>query len=572
MYADTLTPRQQYIKRHLALKTERATWDPHWRDLSDYIQPRRSRFFWTEANKGTKKNQYIINSTPTYAARVLAAGMMAGITSPARPWFRLTTPDPGMAEFGPVRAYLHMLEERLRWSFAVSNIYKALPLVYMDLGTFGTSAMLMEDDAAEFFRAYVFPIGSYCLANNEKMQVDTIYRETTMTVAQLVSKFGLEKCSSTVQHAHEQGMIDAAFPVLHVIEPNPDAKRGGVGTKHMKFRSAWLELGANSSSANVSQSIEGLLRDSGYEEFPVMAPRWALTGEDVYGYSPGMEALGDARAIQQYEKRKAQAVDKIVNPPMRGPSSLRNQRASLLPGDTTYVDAIHPGQTFAPAMEINAAAIPAVGAEIREHAERVKMAYFADLWLMLSQSDNPQMTAREVAERHEEKMLQLGPVLQQLEDELLEPMIDRALAVLFRNGDLPPPPQELQGVDLKVEYISIMAQAQKLLATSGIERLAAFTGNLVAVKADAMDKLNVDEIVDKYADALGVPPDLVRTDEEVAAIRQERAKAQQAAAAQEQAVNMAQGAKVLSEADTSSDNALTRIMGQYNGTPGILKQ
>lgn len=553
--ASSLTERQKYLKRLDALKNEQQTWRPHWLDLAEQIRPRRARFLSTDRNRGDKENEHIINGTPTWASRVLSSGMMAGITSPARPWFRLTTPDPELAEFGAVRNWLHVVEERLRQAFARSNVYNGLHLVYSDIGDFGTTALYIEEDPEDLLRAYVFPVGQYYLANSARGRVDTCYRELSMTVGQLVEQFGLEQCSPPVRSMYERGDIDQWMAICHAIEPNRGVQPGRSGPEGKPWRSCWFELG---------DGEKGELRKSGYEEFPVLAPRWSTTGEDVYGAGPGMEALGDCRALQLLEKRGAQVVDKIVSPPMRGPMSLQHQRSSLLPGDVTYVDALSAGQTFAPAYEINAAAVGVVEAKIREHEARIKTAFYADLWLLLSQTEGT-MTAREVSERHEEKMLQLGPVMERLQDELLDPLIDRAFGILQRNGYLPPPPEELSGMELRVEYISIMAQAQKLLGTSSIERLAGFVGNLVAVKPDAMDKLHTDKMIDEYGSALGVKPDLVRTEEEVAEIRAQRAQAQQQQAQMEQAATAVQGAKTLSETDMQGDNALNRLLGNLGG-------
>src|SRR3990167_3045806 len=104
------TPRKRIINRLSSLKQERSTWDSHWTELSDYVEPRRSRFSSSERNQGSKKNENIVNDTATWSARVLASGMMSGITSPARPWFRLTTPDPDLAELGPVKEWLAFVE------------------------------------------------------------------------------------------------------------------------------------------------------------------------------------------------------------------------------------------------------------------------------------------------------------------------------------------------------------------------------------------------------------------------------------------------------------------------------
>lgn len=554
---DALSPKARYSQRFVALKALRDNgWRDHWKDIFEHVNPARARFLvgdWQQA--GSKKQQKIINGTATWASRVQASGMMAGITSPARPWFRLTTPDPDLAEAGAVRSWLHTVEERIREALQKSNVYQLFHSIYSCIGDAGTAAGLIEEDEQTILRGYFFPIGSYCLATNDTLRVDTLYRETTLSVGQLVSKFGLEKCSSTVKALYENKKLDERVQVVHLIQPNEKYEPGKIGPVGMRFASCWYE----------ANGLEGdMLRESGYVESPLLTPRWEVTGEDVYGSSPGMDALGDIRALQQLEKRKAMVVDKIVNPPMRGPSALRKERVSLLPGDITYVDSVQPGQTFAPAFEISPQALPAIANEIREHEARIKTAYFADLWLMLSQREG-QMTAREVAERHEEKMLQLGPVMERLSDELLDPVIDRVYGILDRRGALPEPPEELQGMELRIEYISIMAQAQKLLSTSGIERLASFVGNLAAVKPEVLDKLNMDELVDEYANALGVKPDLVRTDEEVASIRESRAQAQAQAQAAEQTAIAAQGAKTLSETDTTGDNALTRLLGGLSG-------
>jgi hypothetical protein len=187
------------------------------------------------------------------------------------------------------------------------------------------------------------------------------------------------------------------------------------------------------------------------------------------------------------------------------------------------------------------------------------------LWLMMAQTDRRQMTATEVAERHEEKMLQLGPVLERLEDELLDPLIDRVFAIALRAGHIPPPPQELQGQELRVEYISILAQAQKLLGTASVERLAGFVGNLAAVNPGVLDKVNMDAMVSEYSEMLGTNPNLLHPDEQVQQARQARAQQQQALMAQQQMAGMVQGAKTLSETDMEGDTALNRLMGTLGG-------
>lgn len=554
--------RTRYLKRLAALEAERTTWSAHWKELDEQLCPGRGVFDSAEPNLGVKKYGKIINNTPPHALGVLAAGMMAGITSPSRPWFRLTTPDPTLAEFGPVRGWLDIVEERIRALFIRSNVYNILPSMYVDLGAFGTAVAILDEDFEDGLRGYVIPCGSYCLANSERMQVDTLFRKFKPTVLQMVRKFTLAKCSDRIQDQYTRGQLDQRTEVVQVIEPN-DSQDGQLADyRGMAFRSCWFERSA-------IEGHEAFLRESGYRRFPVLAPRWDTTGDDTYGRGPGMRALGDAKALQLLEKRKTQMVDKIVTPPMKGPPALRNGRVSMLPGDITFVDETAAGAKFEPAMVVDARSVEFAEQSARQHEERINSTFYADLWLMLAQSDRRQITAREIDERHEEKMLQLGPVLERLKDELLDPLIDRAFDICLDRGDLPPPPEELAGIELSVDHISILAQAQRLLGTVAVERLSSFVGNLAAVFPSVVDKFDADQAVDEYASMLGVKSNLVVPDEKVEEIRAKRAEAQQKAAQAEQLNTAAEGAKTLSETDTGGQNALTTMLGGLGvGAPG----
>ncbi len=574
---DPTTPRQRYLRRYDALKGERSSWVTHWRDLSDQIYPRRSRFLGEQPNRSTR-NEKIINNTPRRAQRILASGMMAGLTSPSRPWFKLTTPDPDLGEFGPVKEWLHQVEERLRLGMQKSNIYNCLAMSFGMLPVFGVSATHIEEDLEDGFRGYVYPIGSYCLAASDRGQVDTVYRELSMTVGQLVAKFGRERCSPRVRELYDRHDLDTWIQVLHVIEPNRDRKlRDGsmereypilpfksmrslwsAGPAGMKWRSCWMELAGDEQT--------GFLRESGYEEMPTLCPRWEVNGEDVYGYAPGMDALGDSMALQRAEKRKAQAFDKIVNPPMGGPEGLLHTRASLLPGEYTGIPLALSGAKVYPLVEIHPQTLPAANETIKAHEARIESTFYADLWLMFSQITSD-MTAREVAERHEEKMLQLGPVLERLHDEKLDPLIDRLFGIELRAGRLPPPPEELEGVDLKVEHISIVAQAQKLIGLTGIEKLAGFVGSVAQLRPDILDTVDADKFVRSYAEYVGTPPDLLLDPEEVAAARDERARQAQAQQQGQAMLAAAKGAKDLAGASLESDNALNRLFGGMGVAP-----
>lgn len=543
--------RRQVERRLEALKAERATWFPLWRDVQEQILTRRGRFSLNERDRGERRDRHIVDNTGVLALRVLASGMMAGMTSPARPWFRLTTPDMGMMAYRQVREWLQTVEKTLMLIFARSNFYQALFTVYEELGAIGTAGVIVVEDYEDVIRVHPLTVGEYCLANSARLSVNTCYREYNLTVGQMVEEFGAAACSAAVQRLYDRGQVDAWVEVATAIEPNPvrDPARADAG--NLPWRSVTWELGASGGK---------LLRRKGFHSNPVMAPRWYLCGTDVYGRSPGMDALGDVKALQLLQKRKAMGIDKLVNPPLVAPGSMKNQQASVLPGGVTYVDGA-PGQAFGPAYMINPN-LQHLVLDIEDTRRRIDRAFFVDLFLMMAESDRRQITAEEIRERSAEKMLMLGPVVERFQDEMLDPVIDRVFDIAYRAGVFPPPPPELQGGDLRVEYISVLALAQRSAGTGAIERAAGFIGSLAAAHPAALDKLDADAAIDSYAELIGAPPQVIRGAQDVAQLRQQRDKQAAAAQAQELALRTAEGARTLSETDTGAGrNALMDMMG-----------
>jgi hypothetical protein len=575
--------REQYEQIRAALWSDRTGggFDDHWRDLADYIFPRRTRFWTGDRNKGDKRNQKIIDSTGRFSARTLQSGLHAGLTSPARPWMKLTTPDPDLAEHGPVKEWLHTVTARMLTVFLQTNLYNALPIVYGDMGTFGTAAMAVLTDAKDVFRCYTFPLGSYALGVDARGQVATFVREYQLTVRALVETFGGERgerlerghtpnwsgISQTVKDLWIRGNYEAAVDVCWVVKPNDleDAER--LGSKYLPWASCHFERTA-------PPADEKFLRESGFRTMAVIAPRWEVgSAEDAYGIDcPGMTALGDIKGLQVMQRKKAQAINKMVDPPLTGPSSLKAQKTSLLPGDITYLD-VRDGQQGLKSIHDVTLRIDHLGVDIRETQYRIQRAYFEDLFLMLANSDPARgtqpITAREVEERHEEKLLALGPVLERTNDELLDPLVDRTFALLEEAGLIPPPPSELDGVRLKVEYLSILAQAQKLVGVVGQDRFLQSIIPLEQLAGPALrHKVRWNRIIDNYGDMLGVDPRVIVPDAEADAAAQEEARQAQAQAESEQAKNYATAAHAAANAPMDTDNALTRLTRNLGASGG----
>ena len=551
-------------RRLIELKSVRSPWETVWQPLADFIEPTRLRI--EIKNEGFTSRAKIIDSTGTFALRTLASGMHSGLTSPARPWFRLTTPDRELREFGPVKEYLSEVEKKMREVFQASNLYTSFHTGYGDLGQFGQSCGILAEDDREVIRMQQLLHGRFWIARDENGRATTLYRQFRWSVQRIVSRFGYDriaKVSPTIKTAYDLARYDDLYEVCHAIEPRLDRDPRKIDKANKPFLSNyWLDTG-------VEKPNDGLLEESGFDENPIIAPPWELAGDDHYATSPGMIALGDVKMLQLEQQRKLEAIDKIVRPPMTGPTSMRNNPASLLPGSVTYVDD-PTGKGYRAAMEVNLR-LSELAQDIRDTQQRIERAFYADLFLMLANMEGIQPRNQfEIAERKEEKLLALGPVLENIYGAQLEPTIDRTYAILNRRNELPPPPPDLEGVELEIEYISMLAQAQKAVATGGVERLWSFAGNLSAVKPEILDKLDGDQSIDVYADLLGVDPSIVVPDDEVQKVREARAREVAAAKNAEMASMMAPAARDGADAAaTVAELANLPAGGQLLGRLGI---
>ena len=535
-----------------SLQDLRRPYEAHFRELGDHFQPRRTRFNKSKSHRSDEAiNHRLINNRPVLALRTAQSGMHTGMTSPSRPWFRLIPSDPELRTVKPIRDHLDDAQREIRQMFQNSGLNTVLHTLYGDLALFGYDCAIIEDDPKYGLRGIPLVPGEYWIGAGDTGEIDTLYRETTFTVEQVVRKFAFlgnparkpdwSNISRRVKKLWDDGDIGEKVDVCHLIMPRDDRGLSSKLAQDKPIMSVYWEAGAGREGS----TDDKLLGDFGYDVNPILGSRWDTAGTDVYGHSPAMDALPDAKELQRKERDKAEALRRMNRPPMNAATELRNSPFSLMPEAVNFMT--DPARGLVPAFQVNPD-IQNLIADVRESEERINEALYADLFKMISQMDRRLVTAREIDERHEEKMLGLGPVLERQHREKLGPLLRRAYTAVVESGKVAPLPEEYADVPVSIDYVSLLAQAQKAVSTGGVERLYAFVGNIAAADPEAIDKLDTDAAIDEYSEMLGTPSRIVRGGKDVEGIRQQRQQAMEAQQAGEAAATGAQTAKAGAEA------------------------
>lgn len=553
--------RALFDNRFQHLRSDRANVEGLWRELRDSFLPHRGRFHRDEDKQ--HKRVALLNETPLLACGVAASGLHAGLTSPARPWQRSSVRDQDLAEFGPVKEWLAIVDQRMMQWYAKSGLYQALPSMYAEYAAFGTMAALAFDDDQSVFRFEPYTVGQYYLARSDRGEYDTLGREFSMTVRQMVSRFGLHNLSKDTQRKWTSGTgREQTVQVAHLVEPG----EGG-------WDSCYYEVAAKDNGR------DGLLKRARSRVNPILAASWEYVGVEPYASGcPGMTARGAAKALQIDERDLARAKKRHHDPPMQGPSSLKSAGVSLLPGAMNWVDqqqatgqngGIRPVHDFKPDI---AGLMDSIG----KRESRINRAFFVDLFLMLTLDERRQpSTAEEIRAKYDEKVLALGPTLEQ-SNAMLRTLHSWAFDTMVRKSEpmwlgivdgeplLPPPPRELEGEDILPEFISALQQAQRAQQLQGMERFASSAAMIAQLTGKPPEKFDSDQYLDEMGAALGVPPTIVRDDDEVAAMRQadaQRAQMEQMAQMAPALKQATGAARDLAEAKTADDSLLGALGG-----------
>jgi hypothetical protein len=512
----------QLDRRYKTLQSQRSNWENHWQELADYMLPRKADIT-KKRTQGDKRTELIYDGTAIHAVELLASSLHGMLTSPSSPWFSMRYRNPDLQNNDLANEWLELCLDQMYQAFNRSNFQQEIHELYYDLVVFGTAAFYIEsnEDGLRFSSRHIAEI---CISENSKGQVDTVYRKFKMSARAMAQRFGEENLPAQCQKDLKNEPYKE-HEIVHAVYPRSEAK--GKLAKDKPVASVYYHA-----------DTRKLLSEGGFDEFPFMVPRFNKDSVSSYGRCPAMNALPDVKMLNKMSEVTIRAAQKQIDPPLMVPDDGFMLPVRTTPGSLNFYrsgtrDRLEP---------LNIGANNPLGLNMEEQRRNaIRQAFYVDQLLM---AQGPAMTATEVLQRNEEKMRLLGPVLGRLQSELLQPLISRSFSLLLREGLLPPAPEQLQGQDIDIEYVSPLAKAQKLTDLQSM--LRGFEVMMqVAEIAPVMDYLDSDKLVQYLVDVTGIPARVIRSDEEVARIRRQQQEAAQAQAQMEQSAMAAEQAQQL---------------------------
>lgn len=518
------------------LDRARSLWESEWREVADFIAPRKSDIGVERSTFDSSRYRGLYDTTGIRAARTHAAGEMAWMTPINSDWFALGAPPP-FEENDEVLSWYSSVSDTVADVLARSNFYSEIHESYLDRCTFGTVAMLVEESDSVFspIQFASLAIGNYSIAAGPNDRVDTVFLCFKMTPRVAAARFGKDALSEKVQEAMEDpGKMDEPIEFRHAIYPRPADE----------FPDRMQGPGAMPIASVVWEAAEShLVSNSGFWELPIMVGRYLKWADSEWGVGPGIEALADIKLANEMSKDILRAVEVQIYPRILSPAD-HEGAFDLGPHGITFAADMSnaPRPWLDQAIEVRW-----MWEDLQQRRLNIENAFGVHHFQMFADLDK-QMTATEVIERRSEKLNAFTPSFHRLTTEILSPLLRRVFAILVRRslpawiqgrpGVLPVPPAPILdglaqgGVPLpEVEYQGVVAMAERERELSGMvstwETLMPFN----EVAPEWVDNFDIDKIARKVARYRGQDEDIIVPQARVMKIREARAAAAQEAMA-----------------------------------------
>ena len=533
------------IRRYDRFKGERGNFESYWQSLHDYFYIEAADVSAVSSPGSELKSAYLYDSTTLSAADVLASGFMNYLTPPTSKWSRLVHKDYKMREDKKISDFLEDVTDEVHYVLNRSNFYDQMFPTYKSSGVYGTSIVLVEEDLEDGVRLYSIPLKQCVIIEDGNGRVREYFIEFEYTAEQAATRWGIEKLHPKLkQELTKEKETNKKHLFLLYIAPRNRREVQKENKENMPFEATWID-----------HENKTIIDEGGYNESPAMTHRFDKRPFIPWGYSPGMKALPFARMLNAIAKTNLRALMKRTDPPIALPDNAFIMPFNQNPkGINYYNKAKMEGKDI---FAFGNYGDPQAGALALEYyANQVKEIMFNDVFLAFNQITK-QMNNPEVYERIAEKMTLLGPSVGRYISELLHPIIIRVVGILARQGRLPEAPRGFD-IDYEIDTVSQLAQAQKRSELNALTSGLSLAGQIAQFDPSVLDNISPDRTVKEAWSIIGAPTQVLRSDDEVSAIREARAEV----AAQQQEMNMIQQGAEVVEKGSKVDMNLSKASQQ----------
>lgn len=519
------------------LKTERAVWDSHCEEIAERFWPDAADFI-TTRTPGEKRAEKIFDATPAQALEKFSAVLESLLTPRTQTWHRLRAKDKRKNEDREVKEWFDYATE---WLFAQRSspeggFYSQAHLGYKSLGAFGSSDLFLDERPGGGIRYKNYHVGSVWVATDHLGRVNTLFRRYKLSNVAAMTKWDKNPRAVLPNKVRERVATHPyeELEYLHVVMPNDELVPGALGVTGMPF--AAYEL-------CVSEKM--IIEQSGYHEFPHLYSRYTLAPSEKYGRSPAMLVLPTVKTLQSMMQTHLRAGHKVANPPLLLHSDGVLGGGSIEPrlhaGGLNFGGVDDQGRPLIQPLHTGAR-LDITFEMMQEQRELIQDVFLVRLFTILVET--PQMTATEALLRSQEKGILLAPTVGRQQSEMLGPMIEREISIGLRQGALQDPPQSLMedGGQYEIEYQSMATTLQRTEELVAIQRLIETGTSLFEQDPHVFDIIKTEEVMKRSAYINGVPTDILRTDDELQQMQEQREAQEEVGMAAEAAP---QGAKAL---------------------------
>lgn len=534
-------------QRFSAIQTERRQWEGMWRSLTHYFMPPSHMFSdHTFTNtSGTLHNTKAFEDVPAWSANTLSSNLLGMIANPMNKWFDFNFQVDNDPEDPDVLAYLQHIRDIVLHVLLLPEVefYPKLHQVLIEYVVFGQGVLLITKGKNGLPHFRPCPLQECYFVLDDDMHPEIIFREIKMTARTIVKQFS-DKVPQKFIEATEKSP-ETEYKVYHAVYP-----RDSHGYTKFATSKPWASVHYMPWPGDVGGNMGGQgfieLKESGFDKFPYVVPRWQRFSGETQARGPGVFALPSVRLLNQIIKDSLKASQKIIDPPL-----ILNRRGWLgkvknHPRGISFSDGVDMDQLW---REFGNTGNPPLGIEWAErYSQQIQRIFHIDK--INAPEKRAELREVEVIQGEEERMRGMVPQLANLQ--MAMGRIVELVSDILKD-EFPEPPGQLIGADLQLKYMSPMARAQKIIGVTNVNRtMNQFIFPLASLDESVIKKIHTGRLVDWIFEETDIPRTITRSNAE---LEQELAIEQQNAAAV-QGVELAQGiAKVAKDLRGTPESA-----------------